>query len=62
MALKACFTSGDGDILLDGQPAGTISRGPCKLLKFEAAKASCARIGHRSSSVPLANVTLDSIN
>lgn len=38
-ALKACFSSG-GDILLDGAPAETITRGPCKLLKFEPARAA----------------------
>lgn len=59
--LKACFTSGGGDILVDGQPADTISRGPCKLLKFEPARANApgsviALLG------PVANVTLDTIN
>lgn len=60
-ALKACFTSGGGDILVDGQPANTVSRGPCKLLRFVSAKASVpgsaiALLG------PVANVTLDTIN
>jgi hypothetical protein len=59
--LKACFNSDGGDILVDGQPAETISRGPCKLLKFEPAKANTpgsvvAILG------PVANVTLDTIN
>lgn len=58
-ALKACFSS-TGDILLDGQPAETISRGPCKLLKFEPARAAGA-----ASVITLvgavAHVTLDSI-
>jgi hypothetical protein len=60
-ALKACFISGDGDIVVDGQPAETTSRGPCKLLKFEPAKAdSPGSIIAMAGS--LANVTLDSIN
>ena len=59
--LKACFTSGGGDILIDGQAAETITRGPCKLLKFEPAKANApgsviAILG------PVANITLDTIN
>lgn len=38
-ALKACFTSA-GDILIDGQTADTITRGQCKLLKFDPARAA----------------------
>ena len=57
-ALKACFTS-TGDILLDGKPAPTITRGACKLLKFEP-----ERVAGPASMITLAgevaHVTLDS--
>ena len=59
--LKACFTSAGGDILVDGQAVETVSRGSCKMLKFESAKANApgsviAFLG------PVANVTLDTVN
>lgn len=49
------------NILVDGQPADTVTRGHCKVLRFDAEKASVpgsaiALLG------PVANVTLDTFN
>lgn len=59
-ALKACFTSGEGDILVDGHSPSLLTRGPCKILRFEpelaSAGAGIALLG------TVANITLDAID